>query len=966
MKSSIYYIILVWMLASWGNSVAQGPSLKLWYRQPAEKWTESLPIGNGRLGAMIFGGLTEDHLQFNESTLWSGGPRDYQRAGAAQYLEPIRQLIAAGQQDKAEALAEQHFMGRKDKDEEQYALLKSAWTKKVRGDTSFAERGLDDRTWKDMSLPTPNGWETAGLEGVDGAVWFRTTFDLPPSWTGKDLVLDLGRIRDVDFSYLNGKRIGSGEGISNKRHYHIPAALCKPGKNVIAIQVLNYDDKGGFTGVKGDHKTLIIYPEGTNPDQGLGLAPAWKYKVQDEEPPTLPKYEADYQPFGDLYLRYPGQEQVRAYRRELDLRQAIATTTYDCNGVHYTREYFASEPQQVMVLHIGADKPGKISLQALFHTPHRSFSIRRIDAHTLALFVKVRNGVLKGVAYLQVQTLHGETEVSDEGINIRYADEVVFYLTAATNFVNYKDVSGDPEAVCRNVLRSLKGMTWSAVREAHIREYRSHFDAFSIELGVDSPGAADSNSGGPAGVNTRSGSSGPALPTDQRIRQFSPEKDPALIALYVQYGRYLLISSSRPNSPMPANLQGLWNDLLTPPWGSKYTTNINLEMNYWLAEPLNLSDCSQPLFRLIRNLSKAGSLTAAAHYNAPGWVLHHNTDLWCGTAPINASNHGIWVTGGAWLCHQLWEHYQFTQDKNFLREYYPILKEAAEFFAAFLVEDPRRGWLISTPSNSPEHGGLVAGPSMDHQLIRDLFKNCIAASRLLHTDSAFRQLLEEKNSHIAPSQVGRYGQLQEWLEDKDDTADHHRHVSHLWGVYPGTDITWKDNPALMKAARQSLLYRGDDGTGWSLAWKANLWARMREGDHAMLMVEKLLSSAAETQGGEKGGVYPNLFDAHPPFQIDGNFGGAAGIAEMLLQSQEGTLDLLPALPAVLPDGEVKGICSRGGFTLNIKWRQGALQQVELMSRRGGSIVLRYKEKRVSLYTYPGQHYKLSGELKAIR
>ncbi|MES1160077.1 MAG: glycoside hydrolase N-terminal domain-containing protein, partial [Bacteroidota bacterium] len=814
MKRTIYNGMMTgWMLLTiHGVSLAQKkqPPLTLWFNQPAQKWTEALPIGNGRLGAMIFGGVTEDHLQFNESTLWSGEPRDYQRIGAAHYLEPIRQLLADGKQDKAEALAEQHFMGKKDKDEEQYVSLKKTWTEKVRSDTGFAQVGMNDHSWQEMALPTPNGWETAGLEGVDGAVWFRTTFELPPTWTGKDLVLDLGRIRDIDFTYLNGKLLGSGEGISYKRHYRLPAALCKPGKNVVAIQVLNYDDKGGFTGVKGDHKTLIVYPEGTDPVQGLALDPGWKFKVQDEEPPALPKYEADYQPFGDLYLHFSGQDQVTRYRRELDIRQAIATTSYNCNGIHYTREYFASEPQQAMVLHIGADQPGKISLQALFRTPHRSFSIRRIDAHTLALFVKVRNGVLKGVAYLRVQTLHGQTELSEEGIATRSADEVVFYLTAATNFLNYKNVSGDPEGACRKALKGLQSLTYAAVRAAHIREYRSHFNAFSIALG--------------AGVNT--------LPTDERIRLFSPEIDPALIALYVQYGRYLLISSSRPNSPLPANLQGLWNDLLTPPWGSKYTTNINLEMNYWPAEPLNLSSCSQPLFRLIRNLSHTGSKTAAAHYNASGWVLHHNTDLWCGTAPINASNHGIWVTGGAWLCHQLWEHYQFTQDKKFLRDYYPILKEASEFFATFLVADPRTGWLISTPSNSPEHGGLVAGPSMDHQLIRDLFKNCIAASRLLHTDSAFRQLLEEKYAHIAPGQIGRYGQLQEWLEDKDDTADHHRHVSHLWGVFPGTDITWKDNPSLMKAARQSLLYRGDDGTGWSLAWKADLWARMREGDHA--------------------------------------------------------------------------------------------------------------------------------------
>ena len=944
--------------------------LKLWYRQPAQKWTEALPIGNGRLGGMIFGGVEEEHIQFNESTLWSGGPRDYQRAGAAQYLGPIRQLLAEGSPNKAEELAEQHFMGRKDKDEEEYASLKNDWIRKVRSDTGDARMGLDDRNWKELLLPTPNGWEAAGLEGVDGAVWFRTSFELPKAWEGKDLILDLGRIRDVDFTYVNGRLAGSGEGISARRHYRISANSCRAGRNEIAVQVLNYDDKGGFTGVKGDKKTLIVYPEGSDPEQGLLLAPAWKYRVQDDGPPALPKYEADYQPFGDLYLRPSGMSDVRSvkvtnYRRELDIRRAIATTSYDCNGIHYTREYFASVPQQAIVMWVGADKPGKISLQALLRTPHRDFSVSRIDDHTLALSVKVRNGVLKGVAYLHVQALHGQTEVSEEGIMIRDADEAVFYLTAATNFVNYKDVSGDAKANCEKAMRGIKGISYLHMRAAHVREYGKYFEPFAIGLGAETV-ASKSIPVNKSSVKLSSVDEPADHPTDERIRAFSPEKDPGLIALYLQYGRYLLIAASRPNSPVPANLQGLWNDLLTPPWGSKYTTNINLEMNYWPAEPLHLAACEQPLFELIRNLSHAGRLTAAAHYNTPGWVLHHNTDLWGGTAPINASNHGIWVTGGAWLCHQLWEHYQFTQDKNFLAAYYPVMKEAAEFFNAFLVKDAVTGWLISSPSNSPEHGGLVAGPAMDHQIIRDLFKNCIAASRILGVDSSFRQLLEDKYSRIAPGKVGRYGQLQEWMEDKDDTADHHRHVSHLWGVYPGTDITWKGSPALMQAARQSLLYRGDDGTGWSLAWKVNLWARFREGDHAMLMVDKLLSSAAETQGGEKGGVYPNLLDAHPPFQIDGNFGGAAGIAEMLLQSQEGVIDLLPALPAVLPDGVVKGICARGGFELNMKWRGGALQEAALIAHAGGHVVIRYKEKEIALATLPGQHYRLSGELKVIR
>ena len=956
---------MVSVLAGWGQCMGQHPdrlpggsrslellyqpsgeahSLELWYQQPAQKWTEALPIGNGRLGAMIFGGVGEDHLQFNESTLWSGGPRDYQREGAYQYLATIRQLLSESRQPEAEDLAEKHFMGRKDKDDTLYLLQRTAWLKKVRRDTTAAGPGYDDRDWHPMSLPTPDGWETAGLEGVDGAVWFRTSFELPQAWAGKDLVLDLGRIRDEDFTYINGSLVGSSEGISTKRHYTIPAALLRPGRNVIAVQVINFDDKGGFTGVKGDRPALVVYPAGGNPQQGLSLSPVWKYHIQNEEPPMLPKYEADYQPFGDLYLQFPGQDSSTNYRRGLDLRNAISNLSYDCNGVHYTREYFASVPQRSIVIHIGADHTGSVSLQTLLRSPHRHFTTRRIDDSTLALFVQVRNGVLKGVASLHVQALHGRVRVSDDRISVSGADAATLYLTAATSFINCKNVSGDPAAKCRQVLRAIGGRKYQDVRAAHIKEYRSYFAAYSIDLGH-----------------------GPdeSLPTDQRIVQYDPGKDPSLIALYQQYGRYLLISSSRPGSPEPANLQGLWNDLLTPPWGSKYTTNINLEMNYWPSETLNLSSCSAPLFRMMKELSVAGALTARAHYGAPGWVLHHNTDLWRGTAPINASNHGIWVTGGAWLCHQLWEHYLFTRDRDFLREYYPVMKAAAEFFVHFLVKDPRTGWLISTPSNSPEHGGLVAGPSMDHQIIRDLFSNCIAAAGILHTDSAFRRLLHEKYRQIAPSQIGRYGQLQEWMEDKDDTADHHRHVSHLWAVYPGTDIT-ADSPALMQAARQSLRYRGDDGTGWSLAWKVNLWARFREGDHALSLIDKLLSSAAGTQGGEKGGVYPNMFDAHPPFQIDGNFGGAAGIAELLIQSQGAAIDLLPALPAALPEGEVRGICARGGYELKIRWSAGKLVEGTLISRTGGDCTLRYGERLLHLSTQKGRSYTFTGELKLIK
>ena len=940
MSMSSKYILFVFFLALGVGAYAQRDVL--WYRQPAQKWTEALPIGNGRLGAMIFGGVQEEHLQFNESTLWSGRPRAFAREDAASYLGPIRQLLTEGKQAEAEQLAEKHFMGKKDPDDAVYAGLKETWYKKVRRDTSFSRVDYDDKGWKEMAIPTPDGWEAAltGMQGIDGAVWLRVAFDLPADWEGKDVVLDLGRIRDVDFTYINGALVGTGEGTTKKRFYTVKASLLRQ-HNVIAIQVINFDDKGGLIGTKG-RDNLLVYPVG-DAKRGFALPARWKYFVQDADAPLLPKYEADYQPFGDIFFRWIGQGDVKDYRRQIDLTNAVASVSYAADGIHYAREYIASEPQQVIVSHFKADKAGAINVDALFSTAHRTFAVRRLDDHTLALSLKVRNGVLKGESYLRVQALHGKVSVSGDKIVVRGADEVVFYLAAATSYVNYTNVSGDPEAKNRAVIGALAGKDYAAIRAAHVREYQRYYTTFTIDFG--------------ASVNE-------AMPTNERIVQYRPERDPALLALYMQYARYLLIASSRPSSPMPANLQGIWNDLLSPPWGSKYTTNINLEMNYWPAEVLNLSDCSKPLYRLIGDLAVAGQQTAKRNYNASGWVLHHNTDLWRGTAPINASNHGIWVTGGAWLCHQIWEHYCYTHDEAFLRQYYPVMSSAAHFFIDFLVKESNHGWLISTPSNSPEHGGLVAGPTMDHQIIRDLFKNCIHAAHVLRLYPEFANELADRYRQVAPNQIGKYGQLQEWLEDKDDTADTHRHISHLWGVYPGTDITWKDS-ALMKAARQSMLYRGDDGTGWSLAWKVNCWARFRDGDHALRLVDKLLSDASGTQGGEKGGVYPNLFDAHPPFQIDGNFGGAAGIAEMLLQSQDSVIEVLPALPAALPLGAIHGICARGGFVLEFSWESGMLKAVTIFSKAGGNCVLRYKDHIFRLNTQKGKVYQFDGQLKLI-
>jgi alpha-L-fucosidase 2 len=932
------HILIVSLLLACTVQAQQQP-LQLWYKQPAQKWTDALPIGNGRLGAMIYGGVQQDHLQFNEETLWTGRPRAFEHPGAVDYLPQIRELLFAGKQAEAEALAGKHFMGMKDPDDSAYVRLKDTWLQQVLKDTLPAATSFDDSKLPVMRVPTPDGWERLNLDGLDGTVWLRTTFMVPENWLGKNLVLDLGRIRDMDVTFINGVRIGSTDGMSNRRRYVVDGSLLKKGKNSIAIQVINFFDKGGLSGVKGAQRSLLVYPEGSRGDT-LALDGDWKYVIRNTDPPATPRYEADYQPFGDLWLQFNQTGSVSNYRRDLDIANALASVSYTSGGVQYKRTYFVSVPAQCMVVHLGASQPGRISLNAFFKTLHRRHATRKIDDRTLAISLAVTNGALRGESFLRVHTTGGKVTVSDTGIAIQGANEAVLYLVAATNFVNYKDVSADPELRCKSMLQNVSGRSYADMKAMHIGTYTRGFNTFSIQL--------------PAGKNA-------ALPTDERIRRFKPQDDAALMALYIQYARYLLLSSSRAGT-QPANLQGIWNDLLTPPWGSKYTSNINLEMNYWPAELLNLSSCAEPLFRMIRELAEAGRRTAMAHYGAPGWVLHHNTDLWRGTAPINAANHGIWVTGAAWLCQHIWEHYLFTHDTLFLQQYYPYMKGAAAFFVHFLVKDPRTGLLISTPSNSPEQGGLVAGPTMDHQIIRELFANCIEAAAILKRDGNFSDTLKAKRAQIAPNEIGKHGQLKEWLEDVDDTSNRHRHVSHLWGVFPGTDITWKDT-AMMKAARQSLLYRGDGGTGWSLAWKVNLWARFKDGDHALRMVQALLEPAIDATGRESGGVYNNLFDAHPPFQIDGNFGGAAGMAEMLVQSHTGEIELLPALPAVIPHGAVKGICARGGFVLNMTWKAGKLQTVEVISNAGNRCRLKYGDKQAVIETQRGSRYVLNGDLK---
>ncbi len=742
--------------------------LKLWYAQSAGQWTAALPLGNGRLGAMLFGGISEERVALSEMTLSAGGPHDYDNPEALAALPEIRRLVFAGEYEKAQQLCQEKFMG-------------------------------------------------------------------------------------------------------------------------------------------------------------------------------LPVKQMPYQTAGDLRLKFP-ECAATDYRRELDLETAVARVVFTAEGVTYTREAFASAPDQLLVLRFSADQPGKITLTAAFDGPPGSAPTLQADGilaqHGVAGDANGVAGVTKWTALARVTAEGGDLQAGANQIAVSDADAVTLFVSLATSYKNYADVSGDPDALAEAYLQAAQ-RPYAELLDAHIADYRRLFGRVSLDLGA-SPLVAE--------------------PTDVRLRAFQTAPDPALAALHFQYGRYLLISSSRPGG-QPANLQGLWNDSMDPPWGSKYTININTEMNYWPAETCSLSECAEPLFQMISELAETGRHTAKVQYGARGWVAHHNTDAWRGTAPVDGVWWGMWMTGGAWLCTHLWEHYLFTQDKDALVKHYPVIKSAAEFFLDTLVEEPSHGWLVTCPAISPENAhhpdvNLCAGPTMDMQILRDLFGAVVQASEILDCDREFRAEAGAARTRLAPMQIGQRGQLQEWLEDWDAGVPepHHRHISHLYGLHPGHQITRRGTPELFAAARTSLKMRGDAGTGWSLAWKINHWARLEDGERAEALVREALTlvDTDDTSYLGGGGVYVNLFDAHPPFQIDGNFGFTAGLAEMLLQSHAGELHLLPALPAAWANGSVCGLEARGGVTADIAWADGRLVSATLLPRFAGPVTVRWDEQTLTLTAAPGE------------